>query len=387
MRSSLFRILIPAAGLLTLLLALLYPTSTSVAVEHKTIPDQPVNLINGEFECFTGFYSTTNPNNQVIRLPAGWNVSFIDGAPETNSTRREVTRNCDQSTGQHIEKLGGLDSWIIKSQNIESSPAPGKPFDLALHQQVTATIGGAYSLSGWMVSLCGGSATPNDCPQGYYIAKLLGIDPTGGIDPLAESVIWVENRRAHDEMVNGERAGWQNLYTSTVALSSTITVFARVTSPFQWHGNHAFVDSFSLVRSPAATLSLPAAVNGAAAIIIWDARQSPDVAAIPGGNYHVYVDIQYRHRGAETWIDWVTDHEGSGSQVFTAKCVGTTYEFRIRPRTIQPEGVPGAFPTQRFFGVWSEAVPLRFDPISAAGMRQQGDHLNWLPLVTSYREC
>jgi hypothetical protein len=342
-------------------------------------------LVNGEFECATGFYSTTNPAGQRIRLPIGWKVTFTFGAPETNSTRREVNGGICGSTDNHVERLGEQDSWILKSQHIESSPEPGKPFDLALYQQVSATVGGAYSLSGWMISLCGGSTTPNDCPEGYYIAKLLGIDPAGGVDPLAASVVWIESRRPHVE--NDDPPGWVSLFTSTVAQAPTITVFARVVSPFQWHGNHAFVDSYSLIRSPVANLTLPAEVTGTAVIVIWDAEQSPDVQAIPGGNYHLYVDIQVRLAGETDWRDWVKDFEGTGSQVFDANCVNTTYEFRIRARAEQPEGVPGAFPTQRYRGLWSDPVPVLFRAVSGPSLPLAGDWLNFLPLVAGNQAC
>lgn len=358
----------------------------SAPVAGRTIPPVAPTLRNADFECAVGFDTVTNPAGEQIRTPAGWQVVFIAGAPETNSTRREVTRNCDQSNSQHIEKISQLDSWIIKAQHIESTAQPGKPFDLAFYQQVSATVGGAYSLSGWMVSLCGGSTTPNDCPNGYYMAKRLGIDPTGGTDPLAESVIWAEDRRNFVE--NGQRVGWTNISLVAMAQAPTITVFARVESPFQWHGNHAFVDALSLVRAPAATFQIPAQVVGPTATITWMATQSPDVAAIPSGNFKVYVDIQYRVEPTEPWRDWVTGHLGSGSQTFTATCLNTPYAFRLRARAEQPENEPGSFPTQRYPGIWSEPVFVNFQ--AEAGPPPQpitNDFLQYLPLIGVYRQC
>lgn len=281
--------------------------------------------------------------------------------------------------------MDGIDSILVEAQDLESPPAPGKPFDVSFYQQVTATVGGAYSLSGWLLSLCGGSSVPSDCPDGYYIAKMLGIDPTGGVDPLADNVVWVEDRRNFVEA--GQRVGWTNLYTSTVAQAPTITLFARVASPFQWHGNHAFIDAFSLVRSPAASLQLPAAVSGTAVIVSWDAIQSPDVLAIPGGNYRLYVDIQYRHQDTESWTDWITGHDGSGSQVFSARCLNTSYAFRIRARAEQPDGQPGAWPNQRYPGIWSEAVPVFFDAIDEPATPGPVENPTFLPLVAAYQAC
>jgi hypothetical protein len=376
-----------ALGLFALLLGAVAASPAPQTDPGDTIPPVAPVLNHPEFECASGFYSTTNPAGERIRLPSGWRIHFSAGAPETNSTRREVTRTCDNSTDQHIERIGGLDSWIIKSQNIESSPAPGKPFDVSLYQQISATVGGAYSLSGWMVSLCGGSTTPNDCPEGYYMAKLLGIDPTGGVDPLASTVVWAENRQNFVE--DGERVGWANLSTVAVAQAPTITIFARVNSPFQWHGNHAFVDAFSLIRAPAARLNLPATITGTTLAVGWAAAQSPDVLDIPSGNYDLLVDIDYRSQGSTTWRPLLRDTAETGSQVVTTRCPGASFEFRIRARAEQPEGEPGAFPTQRYPGIWSEPVAVQFGATASATANSSlpGDGALFLPLVNAYREC
>ena len=97
-----------------------------------------------------------------------------------------------------------------------------------------------------MVSFCGGSATPSSYPTDDYMEKLLGIDPMGGTDPLSPSVIWVGDRR------NFTETRWLNLRLAVTAQTDWLTVFGRINSPFQWHGNHAFADAFSLVRAPTA---------------------------------------------------------------------------------------------------------------------------------------
>src|SRR5690606_14617810 len=128
----------------------------------------------------------------------------------------------------HVEKIEGGDSLAIFAHDLEWTGQPGKPFDVAIYQQVQVNKGSAYSLSAWMLSLCGGSTVPNDCPPGYYMAKMLGIDPTGGTDARADTVIWVEDRRNFVE--NGQRVGWTNLRLAAVAESDTITIFGRINS-------------------------------------------------------------------------------------------------------------------------------------------------------------
>lgn len=382
MRPFALRTIVLAVGLLWVLWAALTATAAPTSQGVSTIPPYPSVLLNGDFECTTGYYSTTNAAGKTILIPNSWELVISEGAPKTHSTLLNFTKNCADAGLEHID---GIDSILVEAQDLESPPAPGKPFDVSFYQQVTATVGGAYSLSGWLLSLCGGSNVPSDCPKDYYIAKMVGIDPTGGIDPLADSVVWVENRRNFVE--EGRRVGWANLYTVAVAQAPTITLFARVASPFQWHGNHAFIDAFSLVRSPAATLQLPVTVSGTAVIVSWDAFQSPDVLEIPGGNYQLYVDVQYRHQATTVWTDWVTGHHGNGSQVFSARCLDTSYEFRIRARAEQPAGEPGAWPNQRYPGIWSEAVPVFFDAIDEPVTPGPVENPTFLPLVGAYREC
>lgn len=384
MSSPLLRSIAIALGLLmATLVGLGDGVAEADAPAGDTIPPVAPVLLNGDVECTSGYYTTTNAVGRVIHIPNHWQLVINEGAPKTHSARLNFTGGCGD--GGHVERISGLDSILVEAQNLETPPEPGKPFDVSFHQQVTASEGGAYSFSGWLLSLCGGSAVPSDCPDGYYMAKMLGIDPTGGVDPLADTVQWVENRRNFWE--NGQRVGWANLYLSAVAEAPVITVFARVASPFQWHGNHGFIDALSLVRSPAASLAIPTRVDGAALIVIWDAVQSPDVAAIPGGNYKLLVDIQVRHAGAEMWADWVSGYEGSGSQVFTATCSAATYEFRVRARAEQPAGEDGAWPNQRYHGVWSDPVAVSFNPVRDPAPPPPGDHRAYLPLIGAYRVC
>jgi hypothetical protein len=365
-----------------------------IAPATGTIAPAPPVLTNPSFECSVGYVNGEGND----RVPTGWTAVQIDGDPRLHSTREWVyDGDCNPSDDRHVERLELDDSLMIASQNIETPPTPGKPFDVAIFQQTAVTPGADYSLSGWMVSLCGGSATPSDCPDGVYIAKMLGIDPTGGADPEAESVIWVENRANFVEADGVTRIGWQNLRTSAVAQAETLTVFARVRSPFQWHGNHAFADAISLVRAPtAAFINPPAQVSGPQLTLRWSGAQSPDVLSIPGSTHQLLIDVQTRPQGGE-WRDvadgaLIPGDQGEGQADFTARCLDTTYEFRIRARAEQPpadEGGEGAWPNHRFPGSWSEPVPVRFQtPTSApAPTPPVGDERIYLPLIQTFVEC
>jgi hypothetical protein len=322
------------------------------------IPSVKPILYNSDFECTTGYYTQTNSTGKTISVPDGWSVMLLTGTPTIDSTRKFFAQSCDGSA--HVEKISGIDSIIIHSQDIETLPEPGKPFDVAFSQRISATVGEAYSLSGWFLSLCGGSATPSDCPNGVYIAKMAGIDPLGGNNPMAESVIWAENRRNFWE--NGKRVGWQQMGVSAIALESTITLFVRIRSSFRWHGNHAFIDAVKVVRAPIANLILPPIVTGTQMTVTWDGIQGPDIETLDGGTYELRFDIQYRQVPSIEWVDFVTDYVGSGNATFTAIASDTSYEFRIRARSEQPPppAPAGVWPNHRYPGVWSEPVSVDF---------------------------
>ncbi|MEZ4771275.1 MAG: hypothetical protein R2844_23010 [Caldilineales bacterium] len=311
----------------------------------------PPSVANASFECAQGYGAQPGIVGQV---PNGWTASLLFGRPELNSTRLKFTGECGDDG--FVERLEGLDSLVFLSEDIETPPLPGKTFDAAVYQRIAVTPGTAYSLSGWLVSLCGGSAIPNDCPSGYYIAKLLGLDPTGGTDPASGNVIWMEDRR------NFTESRWANLRLAATAQSDHVTLFVRVRSPFQWHGAHAFADAISLVRAPLAWfVDLPASVPGSAVTVRWDGSQSPDIAAIPGGTYQLLFDVQMRKAGQQAWMDWQTDRPAGQATFVVDPCLGPqTFQFRVRTRSEQPPGSGGAWPNHRFPGDWSAPASVTF---------------------------
>jgi hypothetical protein len=345
-----------------LVLALLWAWPGLAHGRPSADPGAPV-LVNSTFECSLGFVDQTGIDGHV---PAGWTAVLLDGSPRLNSTNLEFANDCGD---YDFEKIEGQDSWVFLSQDIETPPEPGKPFDAAFYQKVAVTPGTAYSLSGWMLSLCAGSNQSNPCPPGYYMSKMLGIDPAGGTNPLAPSVIWVEDLR------NFTQSRWVNLRMGTTAQSDTITVFARIRSPYQWHGNHAFVDAYSLVRAPtAAFVDLPATVQGPETMVRWNGVQSPDIAAIPGGTYQLLFDVQYRRAGDAAWTDWQTG-QPAGEALF-ATCGPQTYEFRLRARSEQPPAPPdGAWPNHRYPGDWSAPASVLFETEPCPPRA-------WLPLMS-----
>ena len=310
-------------------------------------------LLNPGFECGDGYHDQPGVHGMV---PNGWTGSILTGSdPFMVSTQMWATMSCDPND-MTWEKLEGHDSNIFMAAFApygQDFVAP--PFDLVLYQPITVTPGTPYSLSAWMTSLCGGSATPSDCPQGAYIAKMAGLDPAGGVDPTAQSVVWTEDRRPHTEV------RWTNLVLATTAHNSNLTVFIRANSPFQHHGNHVFADAVKLVRAPSSRfVSLEA--SGHSIGIGWAGDLGPDIAAIPAGNYRLTFEVQVR-TGEASWQSWLTNQD-AGWAMFTAlpSCRDQTYRFRVRSMAHQIPGQAAAWPDHHFVGVWTESTPVTVPP-------------------------
>ncbi|MCC7352447.1 MAG: hypothetical protein IT330_01725 [Anaerolineae bacterium] len=334
--------------LLTCILLLLL-SSPPAAATTPAAPAAPA-VQNPGLECSQGYDAQAGLSGLI---PRGWTARLLNGAPTLHSARIFFTGGCHNSNW--VEHLEGADALVFLAQDIETPPLPGKPFDAVIYQRVATTPGTAYSLSAWMVSLCGGSFNnPNDCPPGYYMAKMLGIDPLGGTNPLAASVVWMEDRRNFNE------SRWANLRLAATAQSATITLFVRINSPFRWHGNHAFADAISLVRAPTAYfVGLPARARNQATIR-WNGAQSPDVLAIPGGTYQLRFDVQFRVGDDGPWQDWRTD-QPAGSALFQVDTHVRRIYFRVRARAEQPPDSGGVFPNHRYPGVWSVPALITFN--------------------------
>jgi Bacterial Ig domain/Putative Ig domain len=316
-----------------------------------TSPLAPI-MQNLNMECANGGFVPQAGINGL--MPQGWTAIVLNGQPDINSARTYFQGSyCATGWVEHLE---GDDALVMAAQDLETNPPPGKPFDALVYQQVAVTSGQTYSLSAWMVSFCGGSFNaPNDCPSGYYIAKMLGLDPSGGTDPKASRVIWTEDRQ------NFNQSRWVNLRLGVTAQSITMTVFARIRSPFLHHGNFGLIDAVSLMAAPSAGFdALPAQVNGRPAPITWNGALGTDIPAIPLGTYHLHFEVQSRLGLAGAWQDWLPDTEAVSAQ-FTSDIATATYYFRVRALAEQQPKGTGAWPNHRYIGEWTPPAAVNFN--------------------------
>lgn len=177
----------------------------------------PGNLIpNCNFDTFYG-----NPPRQV---PTGW-VPFVLAG--------------DLTYIQDVDTYWGAPSLRMWSD--------GGTFVAGIYTQVSGVQPGvAYKASiGW--------GAPNE-PDAF--GRRLGIDPTGGTDPNAPTVVWGPMHRGPGRFLNGPPPE-VNIDVSAVARSSTVTVFVYVDHNYSTGQNFIFIDAVSLVVDPVQPVFVP----------------------------------------------------------------------------------------------------------------------------------
>jgi len=119
--------------------------------------------------------------------------------------------------------------------------------DAGIYQQVSATPGKRYSLS----ALAHAWSSVDDDPRHsstdgdgvLNVAFRVGIDPTGGTDPWADSVVWGNETRNYDAY--GPVSG-----LTVTAQADSITVFVRSTVMWPFKHCDAYVDNVILEAVP-----------------------------------------------------------------------------------------------------------------------------------------
>lgn len=113
----------------------------------------------------------------------------------------------------------------------------GVPFTAGIYQQVAVTPGVVYQTDiGWAA------------PSQEDFERKLGLDPTGGTDPLAPTVIWSRSEWT--------KTRWPDLTVSARATGPTMTVFVWVHHPRAYGQDWIFLDAVGLwpdLSQPAAT--------------------------------------------------------------------------------------------------------------------------------------
>ncbi len=166
---------------------------------------QPGNVT---YNCGFDLFVDRTWNGKRLQVPDGWWYFILSGDLEY--------RPADDTY------WGAPSLWLLSD---------GVPFVAGIYQQVKVTPGVVYQTDiGWA------AATKPD------FERKLGLDPTGGTDPLAPTVIWSRSEWGMDK--------WPDLTVSARAAGPTMTVFVWVAHPTT-HGNDwIFLDAVGLWPDP-----------------------------------------------------------------------------------------------------------------------------------------
>jgi hypothetical protein len=167
--------------------------------------NQPGNLT---YNCKLDNFVDRTQAGSIKQVPDGWWHFVLMGDPEMRPS---------------VDTL-----WGAPSQEIWSD---GGPFTAGIYQEVRVTAGVVYQANiGWAA------------PTKPDFERKLGLDPTGGTDPLAPSVVWGP-------------ASWEvkpmpDLTVSARAESGTMTLFVWVHHPHSHGVDQVFLDDVGLWPDP-----------------------------------------------------------------------------------------------------------------------------------------
>jgi hypothetical protein len=217
------RLQIRIVSLIVIVLAALSP------VEAQSPPNL---LTNPSFE--PPYYALASSTQTV---PQGWALWIGEGAPEA-------------LPGNDIpDAIDGRLTWNIRQHDAT--------FTVAAYQPVTVKPGQTLEFSAWgwlfacgdVVSVCAIAEPPyqrSDVTAGATLR--VGIDPTGNLDPLAQTVVWSPDAAPYDR--------WGALAVSATAQNEAITVFLFATQTTALARNDVFWDAATLVETVAAQVGL-----------------------------------------------------------------------------------------------------------------------------------
>lgn len=158
-------------------------------------------------------------NGKALRVPQGWGFFVINGSPDFR---------------QAEDTYWGAPSLVMVSD--------GAPWTAGLYQQVAVQPGVVYQTDmGWSAARCNFAVC-------YDMERRLGLDPTGGTNPQAASVIWGRTEAGADK--------WPDLTVSARASGPTMTVFVMVHHPNSHGLDEIYLDAVGVwpdTSQPAAT--------------------------------------------------------------------------------------------------------------------------------------
>jgi hypothetical protein len=222
----------PAVGVgVAVALALVLAVSSGPAVRRAHAGPPCPCLAAGQVtqNCNLDTFTEQVDNGKSLAIPSGWWYFVLEGAPDYRPSH----------------ETGNGPGYGPPGLQLVSD---GVPYTAGIYQQVQVTPGVVYKADiGWF---------PVGSTSGYVadFERKVGLDPAGGANPLAETVLW---SRTEGDVTNK----WPDLTVSARATGSTMTVFVWVRHWISHGADSAYLDAIGLwpdPSQPAATATLMA---------------------------------------------------------------------------------------------------------------------------------
>lgn len=190
-------------------------------------------LFNPSFEGEYAAYIYPEPGNddcggttcERAQMPEGWQPRWLPDGTREFLIMPEYTQSTPDQVNPDRVRSGGKSMHYFSFFTMHES---------AVFQQVTTTVGGEYCFSAW------GHAWSNrqdgNSTDGFLSAELdsiddgllyqrVGVDPTGGTDWQADTVVWSDERRQYDYF------GLFAVTATAQAEQMTVFVYSRADFP------------------------------------------------------------------------------------------------------------------------------------------------------------
>ncbi|MEM7028664.1 MAG: carboxypeptidase-like regulatory domain-containing protein [Chloroflexota bacterium] len=204
-----------------------------------------------------------------------------------------------------------------------------RKFDAGLYQQVSGlTIGEHYGFQAGILQVF--ETTNQSTPNTGNMLRSVGIDPYGGTDEEASTVIWGPEEPNATYTQGEEKFTWFYPGVGATALSTTVTVFVRVqslknaTTP---NSNQVWVDDTFMDIAPTTDLTL-SATSTTEVMAEWSGTPRTDFSLFA-------YEAQYRKEADSDWIDLqIFDVDTLPSQNTSASItVEENVSYVVRART------------------------------------------------------
>jgi LysM repeat protein len=220
----------------------------------------PTNLlVNGDFEWWDWNVNSWPLQDGIseVQVCPGWRAFYVDTPPEgvaPETWKRPEFRDVKTAEFPYRVRSGFLAQkyFTFGGQHIAGlyqqvgNIAPGTPLRFSVYMHTWGCMAGTDS---W--NICPTGEKSNNPPPMH---TKVGIDPTGGTNPWAATVVWSAEQNAYDV--------WTLFQVEARAQNSTVTVFTYsyahwFDNVFRIH-NDVYIDDASLINLNAAPAQPPA---------------------------------------------------------------------------------------------------------------------------------